>query len=221
MSTRNPNMTGKRYGKWRVIGDADCRPKGIIYWPCRCACGTEREVWGPDLRSGRSQNCGCVRRKVLTKRQHTHGRSETRLYARWLGMIARCENPKHRGYANYGGRGIKVCCRWRESFAAFLADMGEPPTPRHQLDRIDNDGHYELGNVRWAMNKENSRNRPSARKLTYQGVTRPLNEWAELVGLNPKTLYKRIVGYGWSVEKAITTPRVHPSAGGRRSKDVS
>lgn len=139
-------------------------------------------------------------------RNRVHGMGETKLHARWMAMIARCENPKHRGYHNYGGRGIKVCKRWRESFTAFFADMGHPPFTDYQIDRIDNDKDYEPGNCRWVSNKTNSRNRKNVRMLTYLGETKPLNEWAEQVGLEPKTLYQRLYKLKWALDDAMTIP---------------
>jgi hypothetical protein len=199
------DLTDYRFGLWTVIGP-DQRKRLRTIWFCRCQCGTERWVGAGDLTSGQSTNCGCVRRKKVAARNYKHGQGHTRLHARWMGMIARCESPKHKAYPRYGGRGIRVCQRWRDSFAAFLADMGPPPGPNYQLDRIDNDGDYKPGNVRWALNKPNSRNRPSAIFITFQGVTLPLNEWAERMGLPPKTVYSRIKNLGWTVEKALTTP---------------
>lgn len=119
-------------------------------------------------------------------------------------MIQRCEYPKARDYARYGGRGIRVCARWRGSFAAFTEDMGERP-PGMQLDRIDNDGNYEPGNVRWATVAEQSANKSTNRKLTIGGVTLTVTEWARSRGLDPFTVFRRVYR-GWSAERAVMTP---------------
>jgi len=103
-------------------------------------------------------------------------------------MIGRCYRPRNHRYAWYGGRGIRVCDRWRTSFEAFLADVGPRPTPRHSLDRIDNDGDYEPGNVRWATSFEQSRNRRNVKLYTHDGETLTLSEWADRVGLPYSTL---------------------------------
>jgi hypothetical protein len=95
------------------------------------------------------------------KRRELHGLSKHPMYHSWIAMIRRCHASSEPGYKNYGARGIKVCDRWRNSFVAFLADMGGRPSPKHTLDRINNDGNYEPGNCRWATRHEqrvNSRN---------------------------------------------------------------
>jgi hypothetical protein len=118
-------------------------------------------------------------------------------------MIQRCTNPSLKSYPGYGGRGIKICDRWRTSFAAFLADMGERPEGA-SLDRIDNDGDYEPGNVRWATQAEQNRNQRRSRWLEYAGVSLPLADWAAALGLNYHTLHNRVTQSGWPVERALT-----------------
>lgn len=126
----------------------------------------------------------------------------------WRSMLYRCSNPKAPQYKDYGGRGITVCERWRESFRAFLDDMGTRPTKSHTLDRKDNNGNYEPGNCRWATRKEqnnNRRQRRNARLLTVRGETLPLCEWARRVGCSAGLIHGRIAD-GWTVERAVTQP---------------
>ena len=123
----------------------------------------------------------------------------------WRQMRGRCNNPNYKCYAHYGGRGIKVCERWA-SFWNFVADVGERPTPKHKLDRIDNERGYEPGNVRWVTQKEQLRNQRRNRMLTFQGRTQCLAAWAEELGMGRTVLQKRVVEFGWSVERALTTP---------------
>jgi len=133
-----------------------------------------------------------------------HGLSYTTEYRAWQTMRLRCTNPKNSAYPNYGGRGITVCERWMNSVEAFVADMGPKPSPRHELDRINNDGPYSPENCRWVTRKKNSRNRRSNRLLTFRGETRTLAGWCELLGLPRDTVRKRLVA-GWSVDRALKT----------------
>ena len=121
-------------------------------------------------------------------------------------MLMRCTNANDRAFPDYGGRGIHVCDRWAESFENFLVDMGEIP-PRMQLDRIDNDGPYSPENCRWVTAKENCRNRRSNVFVEHQGQRKTIAEWAEVTGLERKTLEYRIRA-GWSAEKALNTPSI-------------
>jgi hypothetical protein len=109
-------------------------------------------------------------------------------YRRWSDMKTRCTNPKHIHYAEYGGRGIRVCERWMNSFEAFLADMGPPPSPRHTLDRKNNDGDYCPENCRWATRREQTLNSRHARWLEYKGERLPLIDWARRFGVHSAAL---------------------------------
>lgn len=122
------------------------------------------------------------------------------------GMLTRCRNPNHHSYERYGTKGIKVCQRWQESFANFLADMGPAPSPKHSIDRIDGRGDYEPDNCRWATATVQSRNTTHARAITFDGQTHCITEWAEVLGISKKVLTDRLNKQGWSVEKALTTP---------------
>lgn len=121
-------------------------------------------------------------------------------------MRARCLNPDHPAFPDYGGRGIAICDRWRDSFEAFLADMGERPSPSHSIDRHpDNDGPYEPGNVRWATDAEQAINRRNVRTVEVEGETVPLIEAAARIGLSKNTVHQRLFK-GWSVERILATP---------------
>lgn len=194
------DLTGKRFGRLTVIGRV---PK--FEWRCVCDCGTERVIHRSRLLSGSSKSCGCLRRELRRAAMTTHGQRSTREYRVWGGMKNRCFNANNKNFGSYGARGITVCERWRDSFAAFLEDMGRPPSASHQIDRINNDGNYEPGNCRWAMPAENSRNRRSTVVITYDGVTKAASEWANDLGMNRHAILDRLKK-GWSVKDAITTP---------------
>lgn len=137
--------------------------------------------------------------------QRTHGGNDTKEYKSWAKMLARCYNPNSTRYCDWGGRGIEVCVQWRHDFAQFLKDMGPKPTPKHQLERIDNDGNYEPGNCKWATVAEQARNRKSTILLTFNGKTQCAKDWAAEMGFPPMLVQKRIRD-GWSVERALTEP---------------
>lgn len=144
------------------------------------------------------------------------GRSHDAEYNVWRFMIRRCTCADHPRWNRYGGRGIKVCERWATSYEKFLSDVGRRPTPQHSIDRIDNDGNYEPGNVRWATRVEQAANqkRPHARRtLTFNGRTLSTREWASEIGITHQAIESRIDVSGWSVEEAVTIPK-----GGSRSR---
>ena len=145
-----------------------------------------------------------------------HGMNGTPERRIWLGVKARCNNPSYSGYKNYGGRGIKICDRWRV-FANFLEDMGSRPSPAHSIERINNNGHYEPGNCKWATRIEQNRNSRQNVKLTHNGQTMTAAEWADKLGIKHTTLYERI-RKGFPVEAAPINPRqTLPRPEGRRS----
>lgn len=120
------------------------------------------------------------------------------------GMLQRCYYPAHKDYHRYGGRGITVCARWRESFENFLADMGPRPSPQHSIDRIDNDGPYSPENCRWATGAEQGRHKCSNRVISALGKTMTLIEWGEVTGIAHELIRARIDRLGWTAEAAVT-----------------
>jgi len=152
------DLAGKRFGRLVVSAFAGRSGKHSL-WRCRCDCGVEKAIDATNLTSGAIRSCGCLRREALSKRSQTHGLCETPEYGAWCNLIQRCYNQKHSRYADYGGRGIRVCQRWLDSFEAFYADMGHRPTEGHSIDRYpDNDGNYEPGNCRWATASQQNSN---------------------------------------------------------------
>jgi hypothetical protein len=128
-------------------------------------------------------------------------------YRVWSGMLSRCRNPNTKGYKYYGAKGVKVCQRWQDSFANFLADMGNSPSRKHSIDRFPNkNGNYEPGNCRWATDVQQSRNMDRVRSITYDGRTMCITEWAEAIGISSKVLTDRLNKLHWPVEKALSTP---------------
>ena len=132
----------------------------------------------------------------------THGMTGTPEYRAWKDMLGRCRNSRHRQYPNYGGRGIRVCDEWLHDFVAFYNHVGPRPSARHSIDRIDNDGNYEPGNVRWATRKMQNANMRTNCLLTYNGETLPCSVWACRMGIDNATLRHRL-RVGWPLEKAL------------------
>jgi hypothetical protein len=134
-----------------------------------------------------------------------HGMTGTKLYDSWKGMRARCSNPSHISYKNYGGRGISVCNEWQD-FENFYADMGDRPEGA-TLERIDNDKGYSKDNCKWASWSENNRNRRSIRIVELDGVSKSVVEWAEVTGLKIQTICSRL-NKGWTAERTLTEKAV-------------
>lgn len=169
-------MTGQRFGRLTVIARAQNLDHKAA-WQCLCDCGRTVAIRGWLLRSGASQSCGCWKRDRLRK----HGMKNTPEYVVWQAMKDRCYNPRRSAYKDYGGRGIRICERWRNDFREFYKDMGPRPKGT-SLDRINNDGDYEPGNCRWATKDMQARNMRKTRRFTHQGEDLCVAEWARRIG---------------------------------------
>lgn len=188
---------GSVYGDWVVLSESSPSRGGRRRFICRCSCGVERAVDLSHMRGGRSTGCGCRAARNTSKRVWVHGqangggvRPAGREYAAWQSMKDRCFNPDNQDYGRYGGRGITVHPKWLD-YLAFFRDMGSRPSPKHSLDRINNDGNYEPGNCKWSTPREQCRNQEKTLWLTHEGRTLTLREWAETSGIPYDTLYGR------------------------------
>jgi hypothetical protein len=193
---RNHIYPGQLRGKWRVLHEEPSLGRGVR-WFCRCSCGTEKvvESWKLKTHPG-----GCVKCKSIK-----HGKHKSVEYKAWASAKNRCHNPKHRDFQNWGGRGIKMCKEWQESFQAFLNHVGPKPPKQCVLDRINNDKGYEPGNVRWVSYHVSNLNKrspfpippwvPSAKKLreiglSWEAISKELNLSKE----RPRRWVQRIYG---------------------------
>lgn len=160
------DLTGKTFARLTVLRQAPYQPGcNNAFWHCRCSCnGVEILVRGAYLVNGHTKSCGCLRRE----QRQTHGLYKSLEYNSWHQMLQRCTNPSNHKYASYAGRGITVDPRWHD-FATFYADVGPRPSPKHSLDRIDNNGNYEPGNVKWSTRLEQQNNMRSNVFVEYLG----------------------------------------------------
>ena len=172
---------------------------------CKCDCGNEKKVLRSNLLSGAVVSCGCFHKEAASKSSKKHGKSGDRVYSAWADMKSRCYDKNHISYERYGGRGITVCDKWKNSFEAFYEDMGDPPADDYSIDRIDNNGNYEPGNCRWATPKQQSRNRRSCVMVEYNGEKMCITDLAEKLGMSAQLLRSRIKR-GWDLDSAINTP---------------
>lgn len=211
MNPRAAVAAGDRYGRMVVLSEAE-KISGQRRVLCRCDCGSQKVVFLGHLRRGRTRSCGCLHNEQLSASRRKPGRrphgrmgetQRTPEYLAWCNIIQRCTPGRSRS-KNYGDRGIRICARWRQSFDAFLADMGSRPAGT-SIDRIDNDGDYEPSNCRWATRAEQNRNRRTTRKLHFNGSEKPIGEWAADFNLPHHVLRDRL-NSGWPPEKALTEP---------------
>lgn len=200
MDIRAEDLSGKTFGKLTALSYVKRAANGA-HWYCSCACGNFRVARAKDLKTLHVRSCGCLHSETVTK----HSDSNSSEYRTWDSLKRRCYNPTTKYFDRYGGRGIQVCARWRDDYQAFLSDMGRRPSPRHSLDRIDNDGDYELSNCRWTLQVVQIRNRSIAVIFDWHGKHRSQMELAELSGIPFGTLRSRIKR-GWTLERAMMQP---------------
>ncbi len=181
------DLTGQRFSRLIAMAYAHTL-KGRAYWVCRCDCGGSHTVAAIHLKNGLIQSCGCLKRERTQARSLKHGQAHTSTYGAWCSMKARCQQPQHKNYAAYGGRGITVCERWSQSFQAFLDDMGTRPAG-YTLDRRDNDKGYSPENCRWATRLEQTSNRRNTRFVILTGKRMPVSEAARITGLHAEAIW--------------------------------
>jgi hypothetical protein len=199
------NIAGMRFGRWLVSKYIGSR-KGRALWKCICDCGLSGIVSGGHLMRGESKSCGCLRRDMGKIKNLQHGMAKSNAWNSWAQMIRRCTDKKSVNYHRYGGRGIFVCKDWLNSFESFLNYIGHQPDDglKYSVDRINGLGNYEPGNVRWATNSAQQRNKKNNRIVFYNGMAMTLVDLAEKTNTPYKLLHSRIVYGCRSVEDAIS-----------------
>lgn len=192
---------GSKFGRLTITGNAVMNERGHRRHECVCVCGTKVAVSTSHLNQGRVQSCGCLGRESRKTNTLTHGLCEIPEYKVWEAMKRRCFNAADEAYHRYGGRGITVCPQWMD-FATFYRDVGDRPFERATIERIDNSGNYEPGNIRWATYTEQARNRRSNRLVEFSGRQMTVAEASLLSGIKPQTICWRL-DQGWSASRVF------------------
>lgn len=200
------DLTGKKFGRLTITSYAGMKG-GYSHWNCECECGTRIVAESYNIRCGNTNSCGCWKREIASIANTTHGCAKrgklTPEFRSWIKMIERCTDTKCKAYPGYGGRGITICDEWLDSFEAFHADMGDKPTPRYQIERIDNNDGYYKENCRWATPLEQGRNKRNNVHLTLNGVTLCLSEWSRITGMEATKIRYRMKR-GWPDHLALS-----------------
>jgi hypothetical protein len=200
------DLSGQKFHRLKVVERGP--NKGLqSAWYCICDCGNKTLTEGKNLRGSLVKSCGCLNQEMRKQRMITHGLSKTKTYKIWKSMNQRCENSNRKDFHIYGGRGIKVCERWKNSFENFLSDMGFCHK-NLSIDRINNEKGYEPANCAWRSTKEQNNNTRSNIFIEYQGKTRTIFQWAEEFGIPKHTFWQRLQRYGYTFEQAINGKKI-------------
>ena len=194
------DRTGEKIGRWTILRFSHCTERRAAYWFCRCECGTERIV----QIGGNSQSCGCLHLEAVSKHgkysKAEVGSHKARIYHVYHGVEMRCNNSDDSSYPNYGGRGIRCLLPpFEEFYEVFGKNIGDDK----QIDRIDNNGHYELKNLRVADRTMQCNNRRSNVSITANGITLNIGQWAKHSGIDPSSIYSRLEA-GWCKQCAVS-----------------
>lgn len=179
------------------------------YWLCRCECGNSKVVYEDNLKYKKTVSCGCLQKEMASKANTKHGETDSRLYGVWCAMKRRCYNEEVPEYRLYGGRGIRMCKSWKESYEAFrdwAMNAGYNPDANRgtcTIDRIDNNKGYSPENCRWVDQKTQMNNVSYNIHITHDGITHTISEWADIYNMTRDKLYQRLFVYGYDFESAV------------------
>lgn len=203
LSARAKDVANQRFGRLTALGPVGHDKKKSVLWFCRCDCGNSTVTATGRLIFGNVQSCGCLQKERAATANRTHGKTGSSVYKTWTGIIQRCTNTNYEKYKLWGGRGISVCDEWRCSFEVFHDYVSKLPNygeKGYTLDRVDNDGNYEPGNVRWATATEQQCNRRDNHLLAHNGKTQSVSAWAREIGIDSSFILYRL-RKGWSTDK--------------------
>lgn len=198
------DLTGQKFGRLTVLERAKNNTRGQSMWRCKCDCGNTWTGLGTSLISGNTQSCGCLAREMLIKRNTVHSLHGTRLYGIWVRMRQRCNDENCTDYISYGARGIAICKDWDDYRSFHRWALANGYKDNLTIERIDVNGNYEPNNCKWISPAAQARNKTNNHKITYNGQTKTLAEWAEILGIKSSLLRYRL--RNWGVERAFTTP---------------
>jgi len=199
---------GKQRLTFITASDYKCRwnKKHAIYL---CECGNTKTLCISLVNNNKTISCGCVHTKNASLLNRTHGLSNIPEYRVWAGMIQRCYNPNNKEYHNYGGRGIDICEAWRNNFVNFARDMGPRPDKYHSIERLNNNLGYNPSNCVWANIEQQSKNKQQSRKITFNGKTKNISDWAKEIGISATYLSVRLEKH--PIELALTAKKSNRS----------
>lgn len=204
-------IRSKKYGKLTAVKAVGKNKSGKFLWLCKCDCGNECIVVQQQLRSGDTKSCGCYQKeRMSTRKPYSH---RERLYALWIGIRQRCNNPKNISYPNYGAKGINVCEEWENNYIAFrdwaLKTGYDETLPRGEqtIERINVFLGYSPENCTWKTISQQQRNKRNSKLYEYNGESHTLIDWSEITGVEYSLLRSRVLGYGIPIKEAIETPK--------------
>lgn len=201
------DIVDRKFGRLTVIEFSHSNKNRIQYYRCKCDCGNETITRKSNLLNGTTKSCGCLQKEITLKIHFRHGLSHSRLYRIWKNMKQRCYNSKASRFEHYGGRGIKVCNEWHDDFMNFYNwAMENGYNDDLSIDRIDANGNYEPNNCRWISNKEQQNNKIKNRLIEYNGITRTVAEWANILGIGWTTLRARLESPNYTLEECFEKP---------------
>lgn len=203
---RKIDITGQKFGRLTVLKHTHSNSDKKCCWDCVCECGNMTNVSGKSLRNGNTKSCGCLGREIRIKSNTTHGYctgGKTSEYQIWRSIKERCLNSKNKKYSDYGGRGIIICDRWKDSFQNFIDDMGVRHNKNLSIDRINNNGNYDPTNCKWATWIEQQNNKNNNRILEFNGKSQTVAQWSRELGVPHQRINQRLFR-NWSIERTLT-----------------
>lgn len=212
------DITGKRFGRYTVLYRMENDKHGNAVWMCRCDCGNEKPVVGSSLRKGVVFSCGCYHRDKVIEIQTTHGGTKTKLFHIWQKMKSRCNNPNHKHYKYYGGKGIKICHEWEHDFSKFAEwANANGYVDGLTIDRIDPSKGYEPSNCKWSTRQEQQSHLSSCRMYEINGESHNIAEWCRIYNVPHERVRRRVVNDNWDILKALTTPALDRNGNPKKS----